>query len=52
MVAEAVERRQHQCERCGHAGSKHVFDFVSTDNPNPCMVSCLDCMKNSEGDKS
>lgn len=44
MVAEAVEARQHPCERCGHSGSSHVFDFVSGNNPNPCLVSCLECM--------
>jgi len=44
IVAEAVEARQHPCERCGHHGSRHAFDFVVTDNPNPCLLSCLDCM--------
>ena len=45
LVAEATERRQHVCERCGHHGSKHVYDVVCTDNSNPCLVSCLDCME-------
>jgi len=45
LVAEAVEARQHQCERCGHAGSRHAFDFVATDDPNPCKFSCMDCME-------
>jgi len=48
LVAKAVEARQHVCQRCGHDGRSHVFDFVSTENPNPCLVSCLDCMN---GDK-
>jgi len=43
MVAEAVEARQHVCERCGHAGSEHVFDFVSG-NGDPCKKSCMICM--------
>lgn len=45
IVAEAVEARQHPCERCGHHGSRHVFDIVATNNPNPCLLSCLDCME-------
>lgn len=45
LVAEAVEARQHTCGKCGHAGSRHVFDFVATDDPNPCQFSCMDCME-------
>ena len=45
LVAETVERRQHPCERCGHPGSKHAFDFVLGDAPNPCLVSCMTCME-------
>jgi hypothetical protein len=44
FVAELVERRQHACEICGHPGSKHAFDVVLSDNPNPCQMSCLICM--------
>ncbi len=43
LVAEAVEARQHPCQKCGHEGSKHVFDFVATEG-DPCMRSCLVCM--------
>ncbi len=50
LVAEAVEARQHQCERCGHKGSDHVFDFVVTDDPNPCMKSCMVCMGMKKND--
>lgn len=44
LVAEVVEARQHTCSKCGHPGSRHAFDIVMTDNPNPCEQSCLDCM--------
>ena len=44
IVAEAVEARQHPCERCGHDGSDHVFDIVMGDGGNPCMKSCMTCM--------
>ena len=43
LVAEVVEARQHPCQRCGHAGSKHIFDIV-TGEGNPCMKSCMVCM--------
>lgn len=43
LIAEAVEARQHNCERCGHHGSKHVYDVVVTDG-DPCKKSCLICM--------
>lgn len=44
LVAEAVEARQHPCGRCGHAGNKHVFDFVATTDGDPCKKSCMVCM--------
>ncbi len=44
LVAESVEARQHPCGRCGHKGSRHVFDFVATEG-DPCEVSCMDCME-------
>lgn len=43
IVAEAVEARQHPCERCGHAGKEHVFDIVMGDG-DPCKASCMICM--------
>lgn len=44
IKAEAIEARQHPCGRCGHAGSEHVFDFVSGNIENPCLASCMICM--------
>ena len=47
IKAEAVEARQHDCEHCGHPGSKHAFDIYSMrDGPNPCQVSCMICFDN------
>lgn len=45
MVAEAVEARQHDCQRCGHAGSKHAFDIFPIDenSPESCWKSCMEC---------
>lgn len=47
IVAEAVEARQHPCNKCGHDGGKHAFDvFPAKPGPNPCYMSCKTCMEN------
>jgi hypothetical protein len=45
MVAEAVEARQHNCQHCGHHGTKHAFDIFPLDanSPEPCWRSCVEC---------
>ncbi len=45
FVAEAVEARQHPCEKCGHDGTKHAFDvYPVQENSNfPCTSSCIVC---------
>lgn len=48
IVAEAVEARQHNCDNCGHEGSKHAFDIfpLDTTSPEPCWKSCMVCFDN------
>ena len=47
IKAEAVEARQHPCERCRHAGGEHAFDiFPVKPGPNPCQMSCKICFDN------
>ena len=53
IKAEAIEARKHVCKKCGHPGSKHAFDIYRViAGPNPCKLSCLDCMdKNTNKEK-
>lgn len=57
LVAEAVEARQHPCDKCGHDGSKHAFDIypVEENSEFPCAISCIVCFdlqtKSLEGKK-
>lgn len=48
LVKQAVEARKHDCKHCGHAGSKHAFDYYPLDpnSPEPCWKSCLVCFDN------
>lgn len=45
IKAEAIEARQHPCNTCGHAGSKHAFDIFRKTNSKtcPCAISCMEC---------
>ncbi len=45
IVAESVEARQHDCEHCGHHGTKHAFDVFPIDDsvPEKCWKSCIEC---------
>ena len=45
LKAEAVEARQHVCNKCGHDGSKHAFDVfpMNPSNTCPCAFSCKEC---------
>ena len=45
FVAEAVEARQHPCDKCQHDGSKHAFDVypVKENSKFPCAFSCTVC---------
>ena len=47
IKAEAVEARQHECEKCHHPGGEHAFDIYPVKpGPNPCQMSCKTCMEN------